>query len=441
MAGYKLSYGTQTGVYTTTVDVGNVTSGPLTLPDGQRYYFAVRAYNTSAMNSPYSAEVFFDVPMTTTASIASLGPTSGPVGTSVTVSGANFGATKGTSTLTFNGSTATPTTWAASSIVVPIPVGATTGNVVVTVGGVASNGVAFTVGTPAPSITSLAPASGPVGTLVTINGTNFGASTGTSSVTFNGTTAMPGPWSATSIVVPVPAGATTGNVVVTVGGAASNGVGFTVPAAWDHWVQHGASCRGGDVLVACVQHRNGAGNFIAVVIRVGGDGLGLTVTDSRANTYRQAARFTIGTDHTGAIYYAENIGSGANTVKVSVVSAAHTVRFAILEYAGVAVSSALDRTVTAVGTSTSPSSGTLTTTTSGDLLLGAITIDENVNVVAGAGYTIRQSVPALPAATMIAEDRILATAGAVSATGTLGVAYPWGAALAAPHVWATGLPA
>ena len=33
------------------------------------------------------------------------------------------------------------------------------------------------------------------------------------------------------MVVPVPGGATTGNVVVTVGGLASNGVSFTVTAA------------------------------------------------------------------------------------------------------------------------------------------------------------------------------------------------------------------
>ena len=77
LAGYRLSYGTQTGVYTTTVDVGNVTSGPLTLTGGQRYYFAVRAYNTSAMPSAYSAEVFFDVPSTPAATITSLNPTSG----------------------------------------------------------------------------------------------------------------------------------------------------------------------------------------------------------------------------------------------------------------------------------------------------------------------------------------------------------------------------
>jgi hypothetical protein len=79
--------------------------------------------------------------------ITSLNPTSGTVGTPVTITGTNFGATPGTSTVTFNGTTATPTSsnWSASSIVVPVPAGATTGNVIVTVGGVTSNGAAFAV--------------------------------------------------------------------------------------------------------------------------------------------------------------------------------------------------------------------------------------------------------------------------------------------------------
>src|SRR5438477_1002508 len=162
------------------------------------------------------------------ASITSLNPTSGVLGTPVTITGANFGATQGTSTVTFSGTAATPTSWSATSIVAPVPSGATTGNVVVTVGGVASNGVSFTVTVPPPSITSLNPTSGVVGTSVTITGVNFGATQGTSTVTFNGTAATPASWSATSIVAPVPAGATTGNVVVTVGGVASNGVSFTV---------------------------------------------------------------------------------------------------------------------------------------------------------------------------------------------------------------------
>ena len=79
-----------------------------------------------------------------------------------------------------------------------------------------------------PSITSLNPVSGSVGASVTITGSNFGATQGTSTVKFNGITATPASWSATSIVAAVPTGATTGNVVVTVGGVASNGVNFTV---------------------------------------------------------------------------------------------------------------------------------------------------------------------------------------------------------------------
>jgi hypothetical protein len=170
----------------------------------------------------------FTVTTVSAPSITSLNPTSAVAGMSVTIAGANFGATQGTSTLTFNGTAATPTSWSATSIVAPVPAGATTGNVVVTVGGVASNGVAFTITTPAPSITSLNPTTGPVATSVTITGGNFGASQGTSTVSFNGTAATPSSWSATSIAVPVPSGATTGNVVVTVGGMASNGVTFTV---------------------------------------------------------------------------------------------------------------------------------------------------------------------------------------------------------------------
>jgi IPT/TIG domain len=164
------------------------------------------------------------VSFTPTLGIGSASPTSGPVGASVTLSGTGFGATKGSSTVTFNGTTATPTSWSNGSIVAPVPSAATSGNVVVTVGGTASNGVSFTV---TPAISSLSPTSGPAGTAVTITGTNFGATQGTSTVSFNGTAATPTSWSNTSISVPVPNGATSGNVVVTVNGAASNGVSFT----------------------------------------------------------------------------------------------------------------------------------------------------------------------------------------------------------------------
>src|SRR5205809_566596 len=105
-------------------------------------------------------------------SITSLSVASGPVGTSVTITGRNFGSTQGTSTVKFNGTTASVTAWASSSITATVPSGATTGNVVVTVSNQASNGVSFTV-VPAPSITSLSVTSGAVGAAVTINGSNF----------------------------------------------------------------------------------------------------------------------------------------------------------------------------------------------------------------------------------------------------------------------------
>jgi uncharacterized protein (TIGR03437 family) len=160
--------------------------------------------------------------------ITNLNPNSGPVGTSVIISGGNFGATQGASTVKFNGTTATPTSWSATSITANVPTGATTGNVIVTVGGQASNGVLFTVTAPAaPTIISLNPTLGPVASSVIISGTNFGATQSTSTVTFNGTTATATSWSATSITATVPTGALTGNVVVTVGGQASNGVNFT----------------------------------------------------------------------------------------------------------------------------------------------------------------------------------------------------------------------
>src|SRR5688572_33494058 len=54
IAGYILSYGTQSGTYSTVIDVGNVTSEQVVLTAGLRYYFVVQAYNTSALVSPRS---------------------------------------------------------------------------------------------------------------------------------------------------------------------------------------------------------------------------------------------------------------------------------------------------------------------------------------------------------------------------------------------------
>ena len=160
--------------------------------------------------------------------ISNIQPNPAAAGATVTITGLNFGATQGASTVTFNGTTASPASWSTTSITVPVPAGATTGSVVVTVSGQPSNGYLFTVAPPAPNITDIQPNPSAVSTSVTITGINFGATQGESTLTFNGTTASPASWSATSITVPVPIGATTGSVIVTVGGQASNGFAFEV---------------------------------------------------------------------------------------------------------------------------------------------------------------------------------------------------------------------
>ncbi len=164
-------------------------------------------------------------PFTVSPGITSLSPAAGPVGTSVTINGSSFGATQGSSTVTFNSVPAAPTAWGNTSIVVPVPAGTTTGPVLVTVNGVSSNALTFTV---PPTISSLSPSSRPAGTSVTVKGANFGSVQGASKIQFNGVEAATTSWSPNSIVTVVPASATTGPVVVTVGDMTSNGVTFTV---------------------------------------------------------------------------------------------------------------------------------------------------------------------------------------------------------------------
>src|SRR5207302_5254465 len=78
-------------------------------------------------------------------SITSLSPTSGPSGTSVTISGNGFGNSKGTSTVTFGGVVASTTSWGNKSITAVVPSGLANGavSVVVMVSGTASNSATF----------------------------------------------------------------------------------------------------------------------------------------------------------------------------------------------------------------------------------------------------------------------------------------------------------
>jgi hypothetical protein len=232
--------------------------------------------------------------------------------------------------------------------------------------------------------------------------------------------------------VPVPNNATSGNVVVTVGGVPSNGFNFVVVPVTTTLtlVQHASKDAGTTTSsTLAFSSNNAAGNWIGVVIRASTSGQLFTVTDTRTNTYRKAVQLNETVDGTTlAIYYAENIAAGANTISVSD-TASGTLRFAIFEYSGIMTANSLDASAVAQGTSASPSSGTMTTTANGDLLLGAMSTANPQTFTAGTGYTARERVPATGTKLMV-EDGNQAAAGATSANAALSATDNWGAVLA-----------
>ena len=161
--------------------------------------------------------------------IQSLDNTMGPTGSTITISGKNFGNTQSKSFVTFNGEKAIDYIgWTKVKVVVVVPAKATTGNVVLTVDSIASNGVKFTV-TAIPIIISLDVVKANTGQTIGIIGSNFGDAQGSSYVTFAGVKAtIFSSWTNTKIAVTVPDNAATGKVVVWINSLPSNGVDLTI---------------------------------------------------------------------------------------------------------------------------------------------------------------------------------------------------------------------
>jgi len=219
--------------------------------------------------------------------ISSFSPTSGPVGTSVTIHGNNFSGPDVTS-VSFNGTSATFTIDNAQRITATVPAGATTGPIAVTsLDGTATSSTNFTVtGAGAPTITSFNPTSGPVGTSVRINGTNF---TGATAVSFDNVNA-PGftvNGAGTRITVAVPTGATTGPIrVTTPSGTATSSTNFTVTVV----VVHPRA-----ITLSLVRHLVARGTVTAT------DGFAACTSNVRVKIQRRRADGswrTVGTDQT-----------------------------------------------------------------------------------------------------------------------------------------------
>ncbi|MDP9362259.1 MAG: Ig-like domain repeat protein, partial [Acidobacteriota bacterium] len=192
-----------TSLSTAALTAGTSTFMTSALTAGTHSIIAVYSGDTNFASSTSAAltQVVNGAPV-----ITGFSPTSGPIGTSVSITGSGF---TGVTAVKFNGAIASYTFNSDMSRAI-VPSGATTGPISVTTSaGTGTSSTNFTINPP--SIASFTPGSGSIGTSVSITGSGF---TGVTSVTFNGSVATYTVNSDTSLTVIVPSGATTGPISV-----------------------------------------------------------------------------------------------------------------------------------------------------------------------------------------------------------------------------------
>lgn len=179
-------------------------------------------YGDTFNGGPQGGGVFYSLNAGAPAFIR-LQTTSGKVGSTVSILGQGF---TGATAVSFGGVNATSFSVSSDTyLTAKVPVGAKTGTVTVVrpSGNLNSINQQFKV---TPTISSIAPTSGPIGTVVMINGTGL---TQTTKVTFGGVNATTFTVNSDSKVsATVPTGAKTGKITVTTVGGLANSATFTV---------------------------------------------------------------------------------------------------------------------------------------------------------------------------------------------------------------------
>ncbi len=173
----------------------------------------------------------------------SLLPYSGKVGKTIEILGQGF---TSTTTVSFNGTTATPAVKSGTYLTATVPNGATTGSVrVTTSSGTLTSNKRFRV---TPQITSFSPTSGAVGTVVTITGVSLKQTT---NVTFGGVKATTFTVNSDmQVTATVPSNAVTGKIGITTPGGIATSSGIYTVSAGGSCGNVGAEC-GAPILPPC----------------------------------------------------------------------------------------------------------------------------------------------------------------------------------------------
>jgi RHS repeat-associated protein len=204
-----------------------------------RETLGAQATNAAVVYEPYFGSIYFDIRSTTG------GTTSGPANYSTTVpywvkatrSGNSFSAYVSGDGVYWAQVGTSQTITMAQNVYIGLAVtsGSTTASATATFDNVSVS----TAASPAPAITSLSATTGSIGSQVVISGSGFGSSQGSSTVYLNGAAVTVNSWSATSITITIPSGATSGLMGVAVAPSMnqSNSIYFAVttqplPAGW-----------------------------------------------------------------------------------------------------------------------------------------------------------------------------------------------------------------
>ena len=149
-------------------------------------------------------------------SLFTFNPKSGPMGTQVTIFGANFSPDSAQDAVSFNGTAATVTSASSTRLVVTVPAGATTGAITVTApASSVTSASPFTVTSSSgvPHIDSFTPQMAAPGAAITITGVNFDPAPANDRLLVNVTpAALPSSVQSTSLIMTVPKNAGSGHI-------------------------------------------------------------------------------------------------------------------------------------------------------------------------------------------------------------------------------------
>ena len=168
-----------------------------------------------------------------------ISPTQVKTGGRLTLTGGNFGTRRGTGYVFFTSnvrpSAADYVSWSNSRIVVKVPARARSGNVQVTTSNGTSGTKRLQVESRSPQITSVSPRRVQYNQVVTVTGSNFGSSRGSSTVRI-GSAAVPSSWLAswsnTRIRFRVPTNVRSGNVTVRTSAGTSNAIRLEITSPY-----------------------------------------------------------------------------------------------------------------------------------------------------------------------------------------------------------------